>query len=291
MAFGAIAGPITGALLGSMMGGDGEQTQSQSREPWAPIQPWLQELATEGQSLNRYYQQNPFNSVQRTSMQNMLGDIDNYRSNINPGMMAFANRLMNTNYSRNGGNSGRGGGYGSGYGGGGLMGAQPRPPQGGGDMWGTGGFAGPAGGSSGGMRRGGDMWGTGGVAGPAPSGDMGGLLGGMFDAQMAARGAPRETMGDIDQFIASATGALPSGATLAAGMQNQSGRSGGPFNAPAGGMYGLLDWPELNPHTAANGIRPPAPPPAEDPAAARQRETEEEALRRYMESERGGAGA
>ncbi len=50
MAFAAIAGPIAGALVGGMMGGDGEQTQSQSREPWAPIQPWLQELATEGQS-------------------------------------------------------------------------------------------------------------------------------------------------------------------------------------------------------------------------------------------------
>jgi hypothetical protein len=257
----AILGPIAGSVVGGLMSGDEEQTQSQSREPWAPIQPWLRDLASEGQSLNRYYQQNPFNSVQRTSMQNMLGDIDNFRSNINPGMMAFANRLMNSNYSRNGGNSGRGGG-GGGYGG-----------------------------SMGGMSGGGG----GGGQGPASQGgDMGGLLGGMFDAQMAARGAPRETMGDIDQFIASATGALSPGATMAPGMQNQSGGKGGasgPFRANPGQMYGLLDWAELNPFTATNGIRPPAPPPAADPAAARQREDEEEALRRYMESERGGAGA
>lgn len=247
----AILGPIAGSVVGGLMSGDSEQTQSQSREPWAPIQPWLRELATEGQSLNRYYQQNPFNSIQQASMQNMLGDIDNFRSNINPGMMAFANRLMNSSYSRNGGNSSRGGGgYGGGYGGG--MGGQSAMPQGG--------------------------------------GDMGGLLGGIFDAQMAARGSPRETMGDIDQFIAAATGTLGPNASMAAGMQNQSG-SRGPFRANPGQMYGLLDWAELNPYTATNGVRPPAPPPAEDAAAARQRETEEEALRRYMESERGGAGA
>lgn len=235
------------------MGGSDDGGQQVSKDPWGPTKEPLTNLVGDGMDVYRYYQQNPFNSVQRTSMQNMLGDIDNFRSNINPGMMAFANRLMNTNYSRNGGNSGRGGGGGA------------------------------YGGSMGGM-------GGGGGQGPSQGGDMGGLLGGMFDAQMAARGAPRETMGDIDQFIASATGALPSGATLAAGMQNQSGRSGGPFSAPAGGMYGLLDWAQMNPHTATNGVRPPAPPPV-DTAAARQREDEEEALRRYMESERGGAGA
>ena len=232
------------------MSGDSQQSQSQSREPWAPAQPWLRQNLQTGQNLQNYYQQNPFNSIQQTSMQNMLGDIDNFRSNINPGMMAFANRLMNSSYSRNGGNSSRGGGYGGGYGGG--MGGQGAMPQGG--------------------------------------GDAGGLLGGMFDAQMAARGAPRETMGDIDHFIAAATGTLGPNASMAAGMQNQSG-SRDPFRANPGQMYGLLDWAELNPYTATNGVRPPAPPPAEDAAAARQRETEEEALRRYMESERRSAGA
>lgn len=254
-----IIGPAIGGLLGGAMS-DGGGGQSVSKEPWADAAPWLRENLRTGQQLQNYYQQNPFNSIQQTSMQNMLGDIDNFRSNINPGLMDFANRLMNTNYSRSGG-PGRGG-YG-GYGG--------------------------YGGGMGGMQGGGGMMGPAGYAGPASGGGMGGL----FDAQMAARGAPRESMGDIDQFIASATGTLGPGAMLAAGMQNQSGGKGrgGPFSAPVGQAYGLLDWAELNPFTAANGIKPEEKPSEEELEAERRKKEEEDAIRRYMESERGGAGA
>lgn len=245
---------LAGGILGGLLGGGDDGGQQVSKDPWAPAAPWLRENLRTGQQLQNYYQQNPFNSIQQTSMQNMLGDIDNFRSNINPGLMDFANRLMNTNYSRSGG-PGRGG-----YGGG-----------------------------MGGMQGGGGMMGPAGYAGPASGGGMGGL----FDAQMAARGAPRESMGDIDQFIASATGTLGPGALLAAGMQNQSGAKGrgGPFSAPVGQAYGLLDWAELNPFTAANGIKPEEKPSEEELDAERRKKEEEDAIRRYMESERGSAGA
>lgn len=174
----AILGPVAGAVVGGLMGGDSQQSQSQSREPWAPAQPWLRQNLQTGQNLQNYYQQNPFNSIQRTSYQNLLGDIDNYR-NVNPGLMAFANRLMNTNYSRNGG---QGGGMGGGS-----------VPQGYASGQGSMGAQSAQGGSAG-----------------------GGLLGSLFDQQMAARGAPNANMGSIEDAILRG-GLLGDGATMASG--------------------------------------------------------------------------
>ncbi len=99
----AILGNVAGAVVGGLMGGDDEQTQTQNRDPWAPAQPWLKQNLQTGQNLQGYYEQNPFNSIQQTAYQNMASDMDNYRSNINPGLMEFANKLMGTNYSRTGG--------------------------------------------------------------------------------------------------------------------------------------------------------------------------------------------
>lgn len=104
MAFGlsaAILGPLTGAVVGGLMGGDDSgQQQTATKTPWEPaIKPLTNSLNT-GQALERYYQQNPFNSIQQTAYQNLLGDIDAFRGQ-NAGVMDFANRLMGTNYSRN----------------------------------------------------------------------------------------------------------------------------------------------------------------------------------------------
>lgn len=161
----SILGNVAGAVVGGLMGGDDEQSQSQSREPWKPIQPWLIQNAETGQALQNYYQQNPWNQPQMTAYQNMATDADNYRQNINPGLMEFANKLMGTNYSRVG---------------------QP--------------------------------------------------------AQTALAGQTQT-------------------------MQPQQGqsRTTGPFSAPQGQAYGLLDFKQLNPFTAINGI--PAKAPAAAPAA------------------------
>lgn len=98
----AILGPIAGSVVGGLMSDGGEQ-QSTSKEPWSAAAPWLRENIAQGQNLQAYYQQNPWNHLQQTGYQNTYGDLDNFRGNMAPGLMDFANKLMGQNYSRQGG--------------------------------------------------------------------------------------------------------------------------------------------------------------------------------------------
>ena len=100
MSFAAIAGPIAGAVVGGLMS-DGEQ-QTATKEPWSAAAPWLRQQLEQGQNLQAYYQQNPWNAPQQTAYQNTFSDIDQFRNSMAPGMMDFANRLMGQNYSRGG---------------------------------------------------------------------------------------------------------------------------------------------------------------------------------------------
>ena len=96
----AILGPIAGSVVGGLMS-DGEQ-QTATKEPWSAAAPWLRQQLEQGQNLQAYYQQNPWNNLQQTAYQNTFSDIDQFRSSMAPGLMDFANRLMGTNYSRGG---------------------------------------------------------------------------------------------------------------------------------------------------------------------------------------------
>ena len=96
----AILGPIAGSVVGGLMS-DGEQ-QTATKEPWSAAAPWLRQQLEQGQKLQAYYQQNPWNNLQQTAYQNTFSDIDNFRNSMAPGLMDFANRLMGTNYSRGG---------------------------------------------------------------------------------------------------------------------------------------------------------------------------------------------
>lgn len=81
-----------GALLGAMNageGGGGQQTVS--KDPWAPAQPWLTSLLGQGQNLQGYYQQNPFNGIQQGSYANLLQGND-YINGMVPGLLAQMNQ-------------------------------------------------------------------------------------------------------------------------------------------------------------------------------------------------------
>lgn len=249
----AILGPVAGAVVGGMMGGDDQQTQTQSRDPWGPAQPWMRQNLQTGQRLQGYYEQNPFNQLQRTSYQNIAGDIDNFRNNINPGLMEFANRLMGTNYSRQGG---------------------------------------PSGGSGGGSRSSGQA--SQGGGGQSGGGDMAS----MFDMMMQDRGQPNAQMGDLDSVIR-AVSALQPGQALATGsqgmqstkpMQMGGGRSG-PFTAAPSQSYGLIDWKEMNPFTATNGIQAAPAEVVETEAQRQERLRREAEARQTQEDQYRGAGA
>lgn len=96
----AILGPIAGSVVGGLMS-DGEQ-QTATKEPWSAAAPWLRQQLEQGQNLQAYYQQNPWNNLQQTAYQNTFSDIDQFRNSIAPGLMGFANKLMGQNYSRGG---------------------------------------------------------------------------------------------------------------------------------------------------------------------------------------------
>lgn len=96
----AILGPIAGSVVGGLMS-DGEQ-QTATKEPWSAAAPWLRQQIEQGQNLQAYYQQNPWNNLQQTAYQNTFSDIDQFRNSMAPGLMDFANRLMGQNYSRGG---------------------------------------------------------------------------------------------------------------------------------------------------------------------------------------------
>lgn len=96
----AILGPIAGSVVGGLMS-DGEQ-QTATKEPWSAAAPWLRQQLEQGQNLQAYYQQNPWNNLQQTAYQNTFSDIDQFRNSMAPGLMDFANRLMGQNYSRGG---------------------------------------------------------------------------------------------------------------------------------------------------------------------------------------------
>lgn len=97
----AILGPVAGAVVGGLMSDGGEQ-QTATKEPWSAAAPWLRQQLEQGQNLQAYYQQNPWNNLQQTAYQNTFADIDQFRNSMAPGLMDFANRLMGQNYSRGG---------------------------------------------------------------------------------------------------------------------------------------------------------------------------------------------
>lgn len=96
---------ILGTIAGGLLGGLGSKkskggTETQDRSPWAPVQPWLLNNIVTGQNLQNYYQQNPFNAQQQQAYRNLFGDLDNFRSQIAPGLFDKANQIMNGGYQR-----------------------------------------------------------------------------------------------------------------------------------------------------------------------------------------------
>jgi hypothetical protein len=90
MSWGAVIGAGAG-LLGSAMSSSGDKnggagTQSQSKEPWAPAQPWLLSNIVQGQNLQNQYTANPFSPKQQAAYDNSYAQGDYMRSLI-PGLL------------------------------------------------------------------------------------------------------------------------------------------------------------------------------------------------------------
>lgn len=238
---GSILGNVAGAVVGGLMGGDGGgEQQTNTKEPWEPARKPLINSLNTGQDLERYYQQNPFNPLQQQGYQNLYSDLDQYRNQIQPALMNFANKAMTSNYQRGPRQSQMEGMQGMG---GGMQQGSTRPQM---------------------MSQGADGSYTpqGGMPQSGGQGSAGGLL--------SAIGASQSQ------------GAMPGGLLSAAQ---------GAFSAPSVGNYGALDFAQLNPFTATNGI--PKAPVAEAPAAKSPEDLAREEWERMVRSGEAyrGAGA
>ena len=76
------------ALLGALSSGDKAQggTTTESRNPWGPAQPWMQQQIATGQNLQNYYQQNPFNQQQLNAYSNLRQGTD-YMNALTPSLL------------------------------------------------------------------------------------------------------------------------------------------------------------------------------------------------------------
>ena len=242
----AILGPVAGAVVGGVMGGGGGGggSQTASKEPWAEAAPWIKDNIKTGQDLQRYYQQNPFNSLQQTGYQNQFADIDQFRNQMAPGLMNFANKLMGSNYQR--ASAGTEIGATNPYAAQAMMPAmlQKQAYQ-----------------ASQGMGQAGAQ-GTQGALGK-----MIGLLGqsGQSMQSTGPNGLPASWNGTgavpLDgpvtqtSLLADPLYGRPTGASTP---------SGGLLSAPQGQSYGMLDFQQLNPFTSSNGIQAMPKPMADD---------------------------
>lgn len=102
MAWTAVAGAATATLGGALLnsGTTSGSTDTTSKAPWAPAQPWVMNNLNTGQNLQEYYQSHPLSSLQQQGYQNLFGSLDNYQSNVAPALQSVANRLMGSNYTR-----------------------------------------------------------------------------------------------------------------------------------------------------------------------------------------------
>ena len=72
----SIAAPVIGAVASSALsdsgggGGGGAGSSTQSKEPWAPLQPWIMGNAISGQNLQNAYTAQPFSGLQNAAYAN-----------------------------------------------------------------------------------------------------------------------------------------------------------------------------------------------------------------------------
>lgn len=245
MAWAAVAGAAIGAVGSSMGGGGGGGgSQTASKEPWAEAAPWIKDNIKTGQDLQRYYQQNPFNSLQQTGYQNQFSDLDQFRNQMAPGLMNFANKLMGSNYQR--ASAGTEIGATNPYAAQAMMPAMTQIA------------ARQRSQGMGGGAQGGLMGGMG-----TAQGGMGTSMGGGQNPSLAGIRADWDGTGEVlldgpvtqNALLASPLYGRPTGASTP---------SGGLFSAPQGQSYGLLDFQQLNPFTSPNGIQAMPKPMADD---------------------------
>lgn len=93
-------GPLVTSVLGAASGAR-DQTQSASKEPWGPAQPFLKDVLSRAGGMLPNYLDNPISPEQRQAMNNVFG-LTNAGMNAVPGLLANMN-AAGGGYNRRGG--------------------------------------------------------------------------------------------------------------------------------------------------------------------------------------------
>lgn len=96
----AAAGVLAaGGLLGALAGKDTQTTQSSSKDPWGPAQPYLLDNLKTNAAMQQHYQANPFSQEQMAAYQGVMNANANGMANA-PVMSGIANNFMQSNRGR-----------------------------------------------------------------------------------------------------------------------------------------------------------------------------------------------
>lgn len=87
-----VGGTVLGAIGGAAAGGDKTTSNSSSRDPWAPAQPYLIDNLKTNANAQEFYRQNPFSDLQKQQYQNAFNSLANSQANI-PGLLANASNF------------------------------------------------------------------------------------------------------------------------------------------------------------------------------------------------------
>jgi hypothetical protein len=74
---------LGGAALGALSAKDQTQSSTQTKDPWAPAQPYLMENLKRNAAMQDYYAKNPFSTEQKGAYQGLLNTIANNQANGN----------------------------------------------------------------------------------------------------------------------------------------------------------------------------------------------------------------
>lgn len=92
--------PIAGAVTGAIDAGDKEQTSS--RDPWAPAQPYLKGLLSDGAQLYDQYKQQPFSQSQQAGYTNIGSLLDLVNNNAGGLLSGFRANASGANQFQRG---------------------------------------------------------------------------------------------------------------------------------------------------------------------------------------------
>lgn len=91
-----VGGTVLGAIGGAAASGDKTTSNSSSRDPWAPAQPYLIDNLKTNANAQEFYRQNPFSDLQKQQYQNAFNSLANSQANI-PGLLANASSFGKSN--------------------------------------------------------------------------------------------------------------------------------------------------------------------------------------------------